>query len=90
MPNLAITFGIYPETTIVEYEGVQEGSCLWAQAAGLDIYVISDDSTRHPDCLSNMAMNACLARYIPVVSLHLVKTDYVRSNRFKTETKEMF
>jgi len=74
MPNIAITFGIYPETTIIEYEGVQEGARLWAQAAGLDIYVVSEDPTRHPDCLTNMAMQACLARHIPVVSLRLVKT----------------
>lgn len=90
MANIEITFGIYPETTIIEYQGKQEGSRLWAQAAGLDIYVVSEDPTRHPDCLPNMAMQACLARHIPVVSLHLVKSRHTRTNRIKTETKEMF
>ena len=90
MKNEEITFGIFPETQVIEYQGIQQGARLYAQASGLDIYVASEDSTRHPDCLNSMMLNACIARHIPTVSLHTTRAVRARSFRSKTETKEMF
>jgi hypothetical protein len=90
MSNQEITFGIFPETFIVLYEGRQEGARLYAQACGLDIYLISEDNTRHPDCIPSMIMNACIDRHIPLISLHYIVRDKKRTRVLKTETKGMF
>jgi hypothetical protein len=90
MANEEICFGVYSEVeNIIVYDCKQVGSKLYAQAAGLDIYLISEDNTRHPDCLNAMMLNACILRHIPTISLHLV-TRVSRVRRIQTDTKEMF
>jgi len=43
------------------------------QACGLDIYTKGTSSSLHEDCIPNIAMNACLERHIPLISLRRVK-----------------
>ena len=90
MRNEEITFGYTPDEYIQEYAGIQVGARLVYQAAALDIYVIGSDPDKHPDCITNLAMQACLLRHIPLISLHGVGSVKSRSIRSKTETKEMF
>jgi len=90
MKNEEITFCITPETSIFEFAGIETGARLVFQASGLDIYVVGSDPDKHPDCIPNLAMAACIARHIPLSSLHGVGTVSARSIRQKTETKEMF
>lgn len=42
-------------------------------ANGLEIYQKGDATALHIDCIPNMAMNACVARKIPVISLRRAK-----------------
>lgn len=90
LPNEIVTICVEREINVYVYDGKHEGSRLIAQASGIDIYLYSRDNTRHPDCINNMMQNICLERHIPLLSLHMVKTVIIRSNRLKTETKEMF
>lgn len=43
------------------------------QAAGLDIYSRGTSSDIHEDCIPNLAMQECLNRHIPLISLRRVK-----------------
>lgn len=90
LPNEIVTICVIREVNVCVYDGRYEGSRLIAQAAGVDIYIYSEDNTRHPDCIGNMMQNICLERHIPLISLHMVNTATTRSNRLKTGTKEMF
>jgi hypothetical protein len=91
IPNECITFAFALETYVQEYAGIQEGARLYAQACGIDIYTVGSDPDKYPDVLNNLMMSACIARHIPVISLHLCGVAKIRSNRKnKTETKEMF
>jgi hypothetical protein len=58
-------------------------------ASGLTIYIDGSLVHQHPDCLNNLAMNACLERHIPLISLRRPHVD-TRRNSFETNTKRMF
>lgn len=42
-------------------------------ASGLEIYQKGTSSALHDDCIPNLAMQACIARKIPVLSLRRAK-----------------
>ena len=67
-----ITFEV-ADHVIIEKEGKSPKSRLAFKAAGLDIYVKGSSSYHHSDCIPNLAMNACIARHIPVISLRRQK-----------------
>ncbi len=71
-------------------EGKTEGSRLAYHAAGLQIWKIGQSDYHHIDCVTNLAMQACTARHIPVSSLRHVFTNTPRKSSFSTETKPMF
>lgn len=58
-------------------------------AAGLTIYIDGVCVHQHPDCLSNLAMQACLERHIPLISLRR-PAPANRHSSFETNTKRMF
>lgn len=91
LPPEKITFCVYVDySVVVEKQGKEPKARLYAQASGLDIFVLIEDKDRHPDCLNSMLVNACINRHIPTTSLHLVNTATIRTNKPKSETKEMF
>jgi len=90
MPNRQVTFIVPKEEAIVMVEGRVENSRLIAQCAGIDIYLDHNDNAKHPNCLSMMMQNLCLSEHIPLSTLHYVNSAIVRTNKKKTETKEMF
>lgn len=67
-----ITFDVSDEK-IVEAEGKLPKARLAFLAAGLEIWVKGSSKYHHSDCIPNMAMNACIARHIPVISLRRQK-----------------
>lgn len=67
-----ITFKISDEM-IVEHDGKLPKSRIAFRGAGIEIYVVGVSKYHHPDCVPNMAMNACIARHIPVISLRREK-----------------
>lgn len=67
-----ITYKVSDEK-IEEVEGKLPKARLAFQASGLDIYIVGVSKYHHADCIPNMAMNACLIRHIPVISLRRVK-----------------
>lgn len=67
-----ITFKI-SEGSIVEHSGKLPKARIAFKAAGLDIYTLGSSTSHHSDCIPNMAMNACIARHIPVISLRRQK-----------------
>jgi len=66
--TIVIKYGL----VILDY-GKHPRSKLKFVANGLEIYQKGDASALHQDCIPNMAMNACIARKIPVISLRSVK-----------------
>ena len=67
-----LTIVIKNGLVILDY-GKHPKSRLAFTANGLEIYQKGASSDLHDDCLPNMAMNACIARKIPVISLRRVK-----------------
>lgn len=68
----SITIVIKHDRATVEYG--KKGRCKLAfQAAGLDIYTSGSSKALHDDCIPNIAMNECLSRHIPLISLRRVK-----------------
>lgn len=60
----------YDGLTVYVNEGKLKKSRLWAQAAGLDIYLIGNASGAAHDRLTNMACNIAQGMNIPLMSLH--------------------
>jgi len=58
-------------TVIVKDEKVR-GARLWAQAAGLNIYLVGTAKGSATDRLTNMACNMALEMHIPLISLKYV------------------
>lgn len=82
-----ITFVIEDEAiTVVNCKVV--GARVGFVASGLTIYIDGTLVHQHPDCLTNLAMQACLERHIPLISLR--KPSVSRSKSFETNTKRMF
>lgn len=71
-------------------DGVTDGARLAYHAAGLQIWKIGQSDYHHIDCVSNLAMQACEARHIPLASLRHVFTNTRAKTGFSTETKPMF
>lgn len=69
---ILITLNVSDEM-IVECEGRLPKSRLVFMGAGIEIYVVGSSKYHHSDCIPNMAMNACIARHIPVISLRRQK-----------------
>lgn len=67
-----VTIVIKHDRATVEY-GKKPRATLKFQAAGLDIYTKGTSSALHDDCIPNIAMNECLSRHIPLISLRRVK-----------------
>lgn len=55
----------------VHYEKLPKAKLVF-QAAGLDIFVKGSSSEIHDDALPNLAMQECLSRHIPLISLRRV------------------
>jgi len=72
MPPEQLTIVIENGLVILDY-GKHIKSRLAFTASGLEIYQKGDARALHSDCIPNMAMNACIARKIPVISLKRVK-----------------
>lgn len=72
MPNEIVTILITDEK-VTMVSGKLPRAKLAFQSAGLDIYKKGSSQYHHEDFIPNMAMNACLARHIPVISLRRVK-----------------
>lgn len=66
-------------TLVVEYgrvtvvEGRLPKSRLIFTSAGLAVYQLGSSDEIHTDCIPNIAMNACIDRRIPVISLRRVR-----------------
>lgn len=69
--SMITIFVRYGSVTVVE--GRLPKSRLIFTAAGLAVYQLGSSSEIHEDCIPNVAMNACIARHIPVISLRRVK-----------------
>ena len=83
-----ITF-VVEEHTVTEVECKIQGARLAFRADGLEIYIDGAIVEQHPDCIPNMAMNACLSRHIPLLTLRAVKP--VREPKsIDTNTRRMF
>lgn len=69
--------------------GKTKGARLAYHAAGLQIWKIGKSDYHHVDCVTNLAMQACDARHIPLASLrHVFANNRVKSS-FSTETTPM-
>lgn len=84
----AITFVVEDEC-VTEIECKVEGARLAYRADGLLIYIDGAVKHQHPDCIPNMAMNACLLRHIPLLTLRAVKPQSAPKS-FDTDTRRMF
>lgn len=71
-------------------QGKADGSRLAYHASGLQIWKIGQSDYHHIDCVSNLAMQACEARHIPLASLRHVFTNTRVKSSFSTETTPMF
>lgn len=89
LPPEQITIQITDELIQV-VDGKTEGARLAYHALGLQIYKIGKSDYHHIDCVSNLAMQACEARHIPIGTLRHVFTATPRKTGFSTETKPMF
>lgn len=58
---------------IVVVQGQSARARLVFLAAGLSIWVKGSSKYHHTDCIPNLAMNACLDRHIPLISLRRQK-----------------
>ena len=67
-----LTIVIKNGLVILDY-GKHPKSRLAFTASGLEIYQKGTSSDLHEDCIPNLAMQACIARKIPVISLRRVK-----------------
>lgn len=84
-----MTFIVTDEAiTVVECRIV--GARLGYVADGLLIYIDGHSSYHHPDCLNNLAMQACQARHIPLITLRQDGPVRGSSMRNQSETKDMF
>jgi len=72
MPPEKLTIVVKYGLVILDY-GKHPRARLVFTAPGLEIYQKGDASDMHEDCIPNMAMNACIARKIPVISLRRAK-----------------
>lgn len=61
----------YGSVTVVE--GRLPKSRLIFTSAGLAVYQLGSSAEIHEDCIPNVAMNACLDRHIPLISLRRIK-----------------
>jgi hypothetical protein len=68
----SVTIVIKHDRATVVY-GKQPKASLKFQAAGLDIFVKGSSASLHEDCIPNIAMNECLSRHIPLISLRRLK-----------------
>ncbi len=84
-----ITIIITDELIKIE-QGKVKGSKLAYHAAGLQIYKIGMSDYHHIDCLSNLAMQACQMRHIPITSLRHVFTNSRTPKAVETKTRSMF
>jgi hypothetical protein len=83
-----ITFIVTDEAiTVVDCRIV--GARLGYTANGLLIYIDGSSKYHHPDCINNLAMQACEARHIPLITLRQQKQAYT-PKPLDTETKRMF
>ena len=72
LPPEKLTIVIKHGLVMLDY-GKHPKARLVFTANGLEIYQKGASSDLHDDCIPNMAMNACIARHIPVLSLRRVK-----------------
>jgi|SRR5882672_3656335 len=70
--------------------GKTDGARLAYHASGLQIWKIGKSDYHHIDCVTNLAMQACEARHIPIASLRHVFTNSRVSDPVKTLTMPMF
>lgn len=67
-----VTFDVSDEK-ITEVEGKLPRARIAFRGAGIEIYVRGSSKYHHSDCIPSLAMNACIARHIPVISLRRAK-----------------
>ena len=60
----------YDGLSIVQKDGKQPKSRLWAEAPGLKIYIIGSAKGTAHDSLTNLACNLAIGLHIPLISLH--------------------
>lgn len=85
----SITIQITDELIAV-VQGRTKGARLAFIAAGLQIWKIGQSDYHHVDCVGNLAMQACEARHIPIVSLRQVFHSSPIKMVIITSTKTMF
>lgn len=78
--NDVMTIVIKDETMIVRYEGVKGSRLVW-RAAGLDVMVVGQMDKMQFETAGNFAINECLNRHIPVLSLRYQRSAVTRSNQ---------
>lgn len=89
MKNEEITF-IMTDEAITQKPGIVPGARLAYIAPGLSIYIDGTSKYHHPDCIGNLAMQACIERHIPLIGLRQQSGVRARSIRWQTDTIDMF
>jgi len=83
-----ITFVVTDESiTVIECKVV--GSRKAFTADNLVIWMDGHSNYHHPDCITNLAMQCCIERHIPLLTLKQVPPAW-HGSRFETNTKRMF
>jgi hypothetical protein len=89
MANEVITIKVNPMSMIV-VDGLEQGARLWYQARGLDIYVWGAVPVKREHAVHYLAVENCVARHIPALSLRCVRALRNKPARIDPKQKRMF